>query len=188
MKTLSALLTLAALLCLATPALAQQSLSGAWSVESINSTQTPEGVTLTFNFASNGTATLSYAFDGEPALTWNYTFTVEEGRVTLAPAKPFAKAQTVEYDIQFKAGKLLLLPPKTEEDEPAEDKADDTAQDKEKDPADPATDPAANTEPDKTDSDPAAQDPAAGDQDPDKKQDEKKEDTRKPVWVLVSAS
>jgi hypothetical protein len=187
MKTTPALLAVLFALTLALPAHAQQRLSGTWQVEEVGGLEPPKGVELTLTFGREGAATLTYTLPGDAPQSWDYVFTVEDGQVTLEPAKAFGDADTVTYEIRFDAGKLMLLPPKPESDESAENEVSAEDADASEDATeDDATNSAGETgdESDDATSDESAVAEEADDEETPSDEDEE-EDTREPVWVLV---
>jgi len=188
MKTTPALLAVLFALTLALPAHAQQRLSGTWQVEEVGGLEPPKGVELTLTFGREGAATLTYTLPGDAPQSWDYAFTVEDGQVTLEPAKAFGDAETVTYEIRFDAGKLMLLPPKPEADEPAEDEGEEASEGETDATEEDATDDAEASADESGEA--ASQDTSDTEEDtdddtPGSEDEEEEEDTREPVWVLA---
>ena len=158
MKTFTALLALTFSLCF-TLHTAAQDVAGSWQAESVSGVEPPEGISLTLAFGDESTATITYTISGE-SQSWQYTYAVTDGQLTLDPIKPFGEPKTVTYDIKFDEGKLLLLSPKpkpVEEESETEAEAESEAE----------TEEAAEAE--------------------EAEEEAEEEDTRGPVWVLVKA-
>ncbi len=174
MKTSTALLTLV-LTAASTLTAAAQEVGGTWRVETVSDVEPPEGASLTLSFGSENKAMVTYTLAGE-SQSWQYTYAVADGQLTLDPASSYGEPQTVTYDIKLEEGKLLLLTPKPEpvEQETEESETEGDAEDE----ADPDTQEASE----------------AGDEEGDEQATEEgaeeeteEEDTRVPVWVLVKA-
>lgn len=169
MKTFTALLSLVLTAAFPLTATAQE-VAGTWKVESVSDIKPPKGASLTLSFAGEDKATVTYTL-ADQTQTWQYTYTVSDGQLTLAPANPYGKPKVVTYDIKAEEGKLLLLTPKPK---PVEEEAEE---------ADAAEGEDANE----------VAETEEGAEEADKKAEEapeeetEEEDTRVAVWVLVKA-
>ena len=173
MSPMKTTLTLLALVLTAafTLTTAAQDVAGSWQAESISDVEPPEGASLTLSFGEENKATVTYTLAGE-SQSWQYTYGVADGQLTLEPAAAFGEPQTVTYDIKFNEGKLLLLTPKPE---PVKEETDD---------ADTEGDAEGETEGEaEKDVEKAAETEAKEGAE----EEVEEEDTRKPVWVLVKA-
>lgn len=165
MKTLTALLTL--VLTAAFPLTsAAQEVAGTWQVESVSEIKPPKGASLTLSFAGENKATVTYTLANQTQ-SWQYTYTVADDQLTLAPANPYGEPKVVTYDIKAEEGKLLLLTPKPK---PVEEEAEEADAVEGEDAAE-----AAETE----DGAEKAAEQA--------EEETEEEDTRVAVWVLVKA-
>ena len=166
MKKNTALLTFALIGFSSFSTIAEDSIAGSWLAKSVNSVEPPNGVALNLSFDQENKATIVYTLTGE-SQTWQYTYTINEGQLSLKPITSIGEPATVMYDIKFDEGKLLLLTPKPkpveQEDEAAEEAAADEASD--------AEGPVAETD----------------DAEAEIVEEVEEEDTRVPVWVLVKA-
>ena len=200
MKTTTTLLTLV-LTAASTFTTTAQEVAGSWQAESVSSTEPPKGAELTLVFGEKGAATITYTLSGN-AQSWDYTYAVTDGQLTLELAKPFGEPQTVTYDIKFDEGKLLLLTPKPE---PVKDETDDGEEDEqnEEGKTDADTDAESDAEeaagPEGADAakedmkeeasekETEADAEEEGEETEEEEEEEEEEDTRVPVWVLVKA-
>lgn len=186
MKTTITLLALALTTAFTLTTTAQE-VAGSWQAESVGSTEPPKGAELTLAFGDKNKATITYTLSGN-SQSWNYTYAVADGQLTLELAKPFGEPQTVTYDIKFDEGKLLLLTPKPE---PAKEEMDD-AKEGEGD-ADTDADAEETTDPEGADAaeeevkEEASKEAAEEEAEEEGEEEIEEEDTRVPVWVLVKA-
>jgi len=134
-KPTLAALAIAMLALLPLSAQAQLQISGTYSVVSVRDVKPPKGTSLTLAFADGGKATLRYQFNQDAAQTFAFRYSVEGVLLSLEPAEPFGKANSVKFEIRVTNGQLQLLPPKTPEQEKAEaaalekgEKTEDTRQ------------------------------------------------------------
>lgn len=170
MKTFTALFTLVLTAALSLTAAAQE-VAGTWQVESVSEIKPPKGASLTLSFAGEDKATVTYTL-ADQTQSWQYTYTVADGQLTLAPANPYGKPKAVTYDIKDKEGKLLLLTPKPK---PVEEEAEEAEAAEGEEAAE-----AAETEEGAEKADEQAEEA------PEEVETEE-EDTRVAVWVLVKA-
>ncbi|MEM9347766.1 MAG: hypothetical protein AAGB26_14235 [Planctomycetota bacterium] len=158
-----------------------QEVDGRWQVDSVNSAEPPEGVSLTLTFGEEDQAKITYSL-GREVQSWDYTYAVADGQLTLKPTNAFGEPQSVTYDIKFDGSKLLLLTPRPEPIEEETDEAEGEAEGEggTEGEAGSATDtPAEATE--------AESEEAEQTEEEEKQEEEEEEDTRVPVWVLTKA-
>lgn len=173
MKTMTTLLTLALSTAFTLTTTAQE-IAGSWQAESISDVEPPKGAALTLAFGDENNATITYTLAGQ-SQSWDYTYSVSEGQLTLEPLKPFGEPTPVVYDIKFDGDKLHLLTPNPEPvEEPAEE-AGETGE-----PGDAS----------EGDAEAEAGDDADAETEKapvEEVEEETEEDSRVPVWVLVRA-
>lgn len=188
MKTFTALfaLILTAVFTLSAPA---QEVAGTWQVETVSEVEPPEGASLTLSFGEENKATVTYTLAGE-AQSWQYTYAVAEGQLTLEPVTALGEPKPVTYDIKFDEGKMQLLTPKPEpveeEAKEAEIEGDVDAEPTDEGDAESETEEAAETEAEEgaeAEGDSEAEETAKEET----KEEVEEEDTRVPVWVLTKA-
>ncbi|MEM9111067.1 MAG: hypothetical protein AAGC72_13690 [Planctomycetota bacterium] len=184
MKTASTLLCLVAATALSFAADAQD-VDGRWQVESVNSAEPPAGVSLTLTFGEENQAKITYSLSRE-VQSWDYTYSVADGQITLEPANAFGKPRSVTYDIKFDDGKLLLLTPRLEPIQEETDEGEREAEgeaDTEGETGSAADKPAEVAEGEE-ESGPAEETEEEAEDDA---EEEEEEDNRIPVWVLTKA-
>ena len=106
MKTPITLLTIFMTCCFTMQATAQD-VAGSWQAESVSGVKPPEGVALTLAFGDESTATITYTLSGE-SQSWQYTYAIADGQLTLEPIKPFGEPNPVTYDVKFDEAALAF--------------------------------------------------------------------------------
>jgi hypothetical protein len=93
-------------LLLAVPASADDALLGGWELSDIGGQEPGDGQHLWFAFDS-GTVTVTAEVSGA-SLSWELSYTVSEGTLTIEPGTGLGTPNPVVYTYRIEDGKLLL--------------------------------------------------------------------------------